>query len=574
MDHLEVEWQFDAVHLGPVERWLRGHEGNGHLSVAVGAGTSVVDAYLDTEDWRLYRAGYSLRARRAGGRIEATLKSLAPSVDAVRTRREISEELPSASPEAILRSEGGLGERVRAVAGRAPLRQLFEVRTRRRTFVLAVEGENSGEIALDETTIPVGDGAPGRLRRVEVEVPERAVPAARPFVDALRLACGLQPAAVSKFQAGLISGGLHPESSIDLGPTAIDATRSVGEVAFAVMRAQFVTFLAREPGTRMGDDPEELHDMRVATRRLRAAIALFEPALPVRISALRDELGWVAEVLGAVRDLDVQLEQLDAWIASSEEPDRPALDGLRSTLDEARAAARVDLLRTLDDRRYATFTARFTRLLQAGPLRRSTASRAPIATIAPALIKKRYRAVRRAGDHLTKDSAAPDFHRLRIKCKRLRYALEFLGEVYPGHSDRIVKRLITVQDILGAHQDAIVAVERLRGMLPTHGQTLPPQTIFAMGEIAQRYAGEAASLRARLPKAYAYLRGKAWKSFRRKMERAGDQDIPLGGPSDGADDQPLPERPPEPGVQPGLPSGVEDRRGEMDVPASNLTGHG
>ena len=147
MDHLEVEWQFDAVHLGPVERWLREHEGNGHLSVAVGAGTSVVDAYLDTEDWRLYRAGYSLRARRAGGRFEATLKSLTPSADAVRTRREISEELPSASPEAILRSEGGLGERVRAVAGRAPLRQLFEVRTRRRTFVLSVEGENSGEIA-------------------------------------------------------------------------------------------------------------------------------------------------------------------------------------------------------------------------------------------------------------------------------------------------------------------------------------------------------------------------------------------------------------------------------------------
>jgi CHAD domain-containing protein len=573
MDHLEVEWQFDAVHLAPVERWLRGHAGNGHVRVASGAGRSLVDTYVDTEDWRLYRAGYSLRTRHTRGRTEATLKSLASPVDALRTRREISEELPSATPEAILRAAGQLGDRVRAVAGRARLRQLFEVRTRRSTFALAVDGESTGEIALDETTIPVGDGAPARLRRVEVEVPEGAVLAARSFVDALRAACGLQPAAVSKFEAGLISSGLHPGESIDLGPTAIEPTSSVGEVAFAVMRSQFRIFLDKEPGARMGDDPEELHDMRVATRRLRAAIALFQPALPVRIVRLRDELGWVAQGLGAVRDLDVQLEQLDAWIATSPEVDRPALGALRGVLDESRAVARVQLLAILDARRYSGLTERFTRLLREGPLRRSAASRAPILLSAPELVEKRYRAVRKAGDRLSKNSPASDFHRLRIRCKRFRYALEFIENVYPRQTVRLVRRLVSVQDILGTHQDAVVAVEQLRGMLATHG-TLSPQTIFAMGEIAQRYAGEAASLRARLPRAYAHLRGRPWKEFRRKMERARDERPLLGPPPGRADEQPLPERSPKPGVKPSLAGGVEDGSCESDIAAADLAGNG
>ncbi len=579
MEHLEVEWQFDAVHLQPVERWLRSVR-PGDLMLVAGVPAGIIDLYLDTEDWGLYRAGYSLRIRSAGGRVQATMKALAPAKGGIRRRRELSEDLPAADPEPLQRSRGPLADRIRDMSGRSSLRRLFEVRTLRLTFALSRAGEPVGEIALDETTIPVGEDSPAELRRVEVEVPEHAVEAVRPFVESLRIACGLRPAAVSKFEAGLIASGLRPHTAPDVGPVSIDADLSVGEVAFAVLRRQFRALLTKEPGTRLGDDPEDLHDMRVATRRLRAAIALFEPALPVRLGRLREEIGWLGGVLGSVRDLDVQLEQLGTWAAERPDPERHALDALRDVIEGARSVARAELLRTLDSGRYARFVSTFGRLLRSGPLRRGAASRAPITLAAPRLVRGRYRAVRRAGDHLDGESPPEAFHRLRIRCKRLRYALEFVQDVYPGDADDLIAALVDVQDILGAHQDAIVATEHLRTLVDDHAGTLPPATIFAMGEVAARYVADAASLRARLPRAYANIRGKAWRDFRRDMARAMAEHAHPSRPGFASaaggrgDDEPAVEGPPEPRVESGPPSGIEDGGGEVDLPSTDLAGHG
>jgi CHAD domain-containing protein/uncharacterized protein YjbK len=578
MDHLEIEWQFDAVHLQPVERWLRTvHPAD--LTLAPGVAAAIIDLYLDTEDWRLFRAGYALRIRSAGGRVQATMKALSPSKGAMRRRRELSADLPAAAPEALQRSRGPLTERIRDIAGRSPLHRLFEVRTLRQTFALARDGRPVGEIALDETTIPVGEDSPAELRRVEVEVPEEAVEAVRPFVETLRIACGLQPASVSKFEAGLIASGLRPEATLDVGPVGVDAGLLAGEVAFAVLRRQFRALLAKEPGARLGDDHEDLHDMRVATRRLRAAIALFEPALPVRLARLREEIGWLGGVLGSVRDLDVQLEQLGTWTAELPEPERDALDPLRDVIERSRSRARAELLRTLDSGRYARFVIAFRRLLRAGPLRRGAASRTPITVAAPDLVRRRYRAVRRAGAHIHRDSPPADFHRLRIRCKRLRYALEFVQDVYPGDADDLIAALVDVQDILGAHQDAIVATEHLRSLLAEHAAELPPATIFAMGEIAQRYAVDAASLRERFPKAYANIKGKSWKDLRRDMARAVAEHAHPSRPSFASapdqrgDDEPAVESPAEPGVETGPAARVEDRGGQVDLPAPDLAGN-
>ena len=98
------------------------------------------------------------------------------------------------------------------------------------------------------------------------------------------------------------------------GPTEIGPELNLGELAYAVLRRQLAVLRAKEPGTRLGEDPEELHDMRVATRRLRAALDLFAEVLPIRSRNFRGELGWLAGVLGAVRDLDVQLEAQAAMV--------------------------------------------------------------------------------------------------------------------------------------------------------------------------------------------------------------------------------------------------------------------
>jgi CHAD domain-containing protein len=326
---------------------------------------------------------------------------------------------------------------------------------------------------------------------------------------------------VSKYEAGLLATGIRPPGRIDLGPTDVDTSKSLGEAAAAVLRVHLAAFLDNEPGTRLGDDPEDLHDMRVASRRLRAAMSLFADVLPVRTERLRDEMGWIADSLGAVRDLDVQLEQSAMWEARASEAERPSLKALGALLDDQRREARARLLEALDSRRYQRLTTGMIDLARSAPLRRSVRSRTPILASAPDLIRKRYRNVRKAGDRLGRDSAPAEYHRLRIRCKRLRYALEFLSKVYPEHAGAPVRRLVVLQDLLGLHQDAQVAVARLHELVERHGSSLPPETIFAMGRIAERHERQAEELRQRFPKAYRKVRGSPWKALRRAMTQGG-----------------------------------------------------
>ncbi len=318
--------------------------------------------------------------------------------------------------------------------------------------------------------------------------------------------------------AGTDGPGPAGPAGPDLGPTRIDASCSIGEVAFAVLRRQFAAFLAKEAGTRLGEDPEELHDMRVAARRLRAALSLFAHVLPVRAGRLRGELGWVAQALGAVRDVDVQLDQLRAWTAEAGGPDREALGSLIAILREQREEARTALLGTLDSPRYDRLTIGFGAMLRHGPLRTSPASRAPALAAAPELLMERYRRVRAAARRVARAGGVEDLHRLRIRCKRLRYALEFFDDVYDHRGRSVIRRLVTLQDLLGGIQDSNVAVARLRELATAGGASLSPATVFAMGQVAQRYAHRAEALRDRYPKRYRRFRGRRWRAFARMLK--------------------------------------------------------
>ena len=530
VDAREIEWQFDAVDLRSVVRWLSEpagweEEGLGPVRVAPAGSDNHVDVYLDTDDRRFHRAGYALRIRRPTRRDcrggEAALKALesAAAPPGLRARREVSETIAETDPSSLTQAPGAVGERVRAVAGTKPLLSLFEVRTRRRLFSVEADGATPGEIGLDETGIRPADGAPpARIRRVEIEVPEDAVDALEPFVALLREACGLQPAGLSKYQAGLVSADLRPPRPESFGPTEFETDAPIGVVAIAVLRRQFAALRAREPGTRLGDDIEELHDMRVATRRLRAALSLFADVLPENAQSFREELGWIGQALGGVRDLDVQLEQLNGWVAEIPEADREALDALRSLLEDKRQEARAAMLEALDSRRYEAFVGRFGRFLRARSRRLTGAAAVPALSVAPDLIEARFRKLRSSGDRIGPTSEAADLHRVRIHGKRLRYALEFLGDLYPGQTRPLIKRMVVLQDVLGLHQDAGVAIARLRGLAADRGAELEPATIFAMGEIAERYRRSMASLRAKFPRAYGRVKKKAWKSLRQVLE--------------------------------------------------------
>jgi triphosphatase len=516
----EVEWQFDAVDLRPVERWLGARADGEQPAVARGEVRNLVDCYMDTKNWDVYRAGFSLRIRRQLGRSEATLKALGGKEGNLRRRREVSQPVDPMDAGGFPLEAGPVADRVRAVAGPRSVERIFEVITLRQVFALSLNGLRVGEIALDTTSIPMPAGAePARLRRVEVEVDDGQGSSLDAFVAAMRDGCGLHPAMLSKFESGLLALGLAPQGAIDLGPTLIHPSQSVGEVALAVLRTRFATFLAKESGTRLGDDPEDLHGMRVASRRLRAAMALFDQALPFRVRRLREELGWVASALGAVRDLDVQVQRLGDWQAQGSEMDAAALASLRAVLEADRASARLRLLRVLDSRRYARFVTRYTSALRVGPLRRTPASRAAVLVHGPELLRERHRAVVKAGKRIGPDSAAVDYHRLRILCKRLRYAIEFFSEVYPGTTAKPIRRVVALQDLLGMHQDAQVAVTRLSELVRARGGRLKPATIFAMGRVAQRYEQHARELRRHLPRVLDGMEGKDWSPLQRAMKR-------------------------------------------------------
>src|SRR5918993_2365897 len=304
-DHQEIEWQFDAGELESVEGWLgRQYSGSSGLIVAPEFTLEITDTYYDTDDWRIYRAGYALRVRNTDGEIEATMKSLTPAEGSLRRRREISEPLKDDKPTTLKKAGGAVGRRSRTLLGRHELRQLFKIETRRQGFALLLDGPTDGsqgdvrigEISLDASKIPLSD-EPARLTRVEVEagIGMAPTPDLRGFVDEMQSALGLSPASTSKFETGLYASGLDPEGDSDFGPTHIGPSMSLGEVAFAVLRRQFAEMRDYEPGTRLGEDPEELHDMRVPTRRMRAAMKVFEGALPERARWLREELRWVAQ---------------------------------------------------------------------------------------------------------------------------------------------------------------------------------------------------------------------------------------------------------------------------------------
>ena len=598
----EVEWQFDALDLRPVERWLsavpavpeRVASTSGGLTATATPGAlgadplaarRLVDAYLDTADWRIGRSGYVLRVRRRAGGAEVTLKDTSPATDGLRRRLEVTEPLPQEGV-AALGDKGPVGRRLHALVGSRPLRQVLEVRTRRRPFALRRSGAQLAEVALDDTVIVVGDRArPVRLRRVEVEVSAEAADELTPLVRRLQGDCGLQPATLSKFEAGLLASGTPIPGPPDLGATVLPASPSVGELAYAVLRRNLTVMLEHEPGTRLGEDPEELHDMRVATRRMRAALSLFADALPVRAQHVRAELGWLADALGAVRDLDVQLERLEEWAAEVPEADRGVLGDLGRLLHHQRDTARGALLAALEAPRYERLVTSFSAMLRQGPSRRSAPGRVPAAAVVPDLVRMRHRSVTKAAKRARRSGAADDFHVLRIRCKRLRYALEFVSELYGAQVGKYVKSLVRLQDALGLMQDARVASERLHALVLDEGAELSDMTIFVMGGVAERYRRESAELARRVPAHLGDVTGKRWRQLEGHLDARRLEATPLYGwrvPSPAP--APAPEQPPavvaappRPAVPPAAPAPVAGptvHPSGQDGGAPGVNGHG
>jgi triphosphatase len=362
------------------------------------------------------------------------------------------------------------------------------------------------------------------MQRVEVEALTEVHEPLQSLVNTLRSDCALEAASDTKYSRGLQSVGLAPGPAPEFAPTIIEPSMPIVEVALANLRRYLSAWHLHEPGARLGDNPEELHDLRVAGRRLDGVLRQFRVSLPEPFVRIRLTLKQVLRVLGDVRDLDVALSELESFGPEPPESDSGG-ETLRQYLLSERGRARDRMLNVLDSVSVQKSFHRLASLLSApsAALRQSSPELA--LNVAPQMLRQRYRKVRKSADRLTPDSSVDDYHEVRGYVKKLRYALEAVAVIYRKPADEMLRALRRWQESLGVQQDAAVASRRLSTLAGAPPKGFPPDALFLMGRLAEHYANSAVRARKRHSKGYRKVRGK-WKRLKMKFDESSDAPKP------------------------------------------------
>ena len=293
----------------------------------------------------------------------------------------------------------------------------------------------------------------------------------------------------------------------------------IAEAGRKVLRFHLARMLAREAGTRDGVDMEELHGMRVATRRQRAAWRVFGDAFRAgRTRAHRKRLREVAARLGAVRDLDVLLEAADAYRSELPRAEQRALEPLLRGWRDHRDDARRLLIRELDSdgyRRWIDDYSEFVRHegLAVQPVSPTQPHR--VRDTANSRILAAYEGVR-AYEAVLRWADVETLHELRIAGKWLRYTLEFVREALGPEASLLIARVTALQDHLGLLNDADVTAHMARSYLVENAGDLSQLESAAIARYLVSREKEVARLRRTVGVPW---RGVAGVSFRRALGR-------------------------------------------------------
>lgn len=264
----------------------------------------------------------------------------------------------------------------------------------------------------------------------------------------------------------------------------------------AYLREQVEEIARHDPGSRLGEEPEQVHQLRVATRRARSALRTARPLLDVDwAEGLRAELKWLAGELAPARDLDVLLTGLRRDVADL---GKPAVTIVRQ-LESERRRAQKRLVAALESARYVALLEELERAAEAPRVRTVDAS---VANLASA----EYRRLRRAMLRLGKNPSDEALHEVRKRGKRARYAAELAGG---KRAKRFVELAKSFQDVVGEHQDAVAAEQRLTALVP---KTKSPEAVFVAGRLLERQRLRRRKARRSLPK--------EWKKLERKGRKA------------------------------------------------------
>ncbi len=436
------------------------------------------DRYLDTDDWALFRGGLALRLRGDGRRLRLEAKTLRSRSEEALERTEWAQDAPAdgagaGEPPWAALDEGPVAGLLHPLAGLHVLERLrvcARLENRREFFRWFRGEEPLGTLTVDHVSAFDGPGTPPTLfSEVEIEEAEgtNGSGAGAGMADARRAVeerLGLEANVASKLATALAAAGERTPEREERAFIVHPADRLV-DVAHKTFGRHFARMLWNEPGARLGVDPEFVHDMRVAIRRLRTAIEVLADAYaPEPAASFANDLRWVARALGRVRDLDVALERVAALSAEAPAIERPALMIFAQSLALDRARARLRLIERLDSERFASFVAAARAWVAAGPPAASSAPSggAPAYTAGPRIVARWARAMEEAYEVAERTADAKDLHALRIAAKKARYAIEYFGDLEGTESLRRARRIAGLQDYLGSHQDSVTLLSRMR----------------------------------------------------------------------------------------------------------------
>ncbi len=469
---------------------------NGVLAdaTAIAADQLTLDAtYYDTPDLRLARWGCSLRYRSNDG---WSVKLPASTQGDVLARHEIAFE---GSPEQVPAAAADL---LHAYIRREPIQPALQLSTvRRRVRLLREDGSRLAEV--DDDEVSVLEGNPGmRFRELEVELGETADAVLLPMLTArLRAAgAGTSDGAPKHIRALGAPASAPPEVSV----RALHKPVTGAQVVRQTITRSVELLLRHDPGVRLGDDPEDVHQARVATRRLRSDLRTFRPLLDAEwVESLRDELRWLGGELGAVRDREVLHARLEAHAARLPDDDTVASKELVDLLVTEENAARASLLEAIRADRYVAL---LERLIQAAnePAVEPRAKGLARKHLPPLAVRAWHR-LQQAVTRLPATPADAELHQIRILAKRCRYAAEAVAPVAGMQAQRFARAVANLQTVLGELQDSVNAQDWLRRVGYSAGQA------FVAGELLMIERSAAQEARQQWPA--------AWKALDRKGVR-------------------------------------------------------
>jgi triphosphatase len=468
----------------------------------------LVSRYYDTGDCELAEAGIALRVRRIGARWVQTVKGPA-NADAgggLHARAEFEWPLSRPALDPTRWAETPWSKLLAKVTRRGTLVHRFTTDFERRSIPLQFADGTLAVLCLDSGEIRAGeDGGTRRVRIAEIEIELESGAADNLFQLALELASDLPVSVMTASKAQRGQALVRGERDLVGTPARARSVTLVRDAttveAFAALvRECLEQIAANAPGLVADRDPEWIHQMRIGTRRLRSCLRQIAPlAQSPELDQMGADVKWLADVLGAARDLDVFVKEtlppLTSWFAR-DPATAPGLKRVRARVEARRRQARKAALEAVGSPRFQRMLLvggllcsmpRFGAPPSAADTERSAQLVGRADAFAAGLLGQRHRGLAQRAASLTHGSPK-DRHAVRIAAKRLRYVAEFFAPLFPRKRGRAyLKALTELQDVLGRLNDAATA-------LRVANESAGANAVAATGAVRGWVAAQAAAL--------------------------------------------------------------------------------